>query len=625
MSKYVPLHCHSHYSLLDGLSKPEDIVKRIDSLELDACALTDHGNVAGSIKFMSAMKKAGKKPILGCELYISRKDAKEKNTENRKMDHLVVLAKNDAGWRDLLQIIALSNSYDQFYHKPRIDKNQLAHYAQNGNLIAFSGHLGSNMASILYSDGSFDDSSKARAIKEAEWFRDTFGKENFYLEVQLMDRIHNPEQVKVAEMIREVGLATNIPCIGTGDAHYARREDAVDQRILLCTNMRTTLKQANRPEFGLYGFFKSDEFHIHSYDDMASWNTEEELANTIQVADQIEEYTDVLKSPKLPAFDCPNGMNPDEYLRELCRVGWRDKIEKNIPKEKHAEYAERVKQELKVLQGADLSSYFLIVSDIVNEVKDNGWLSGPGRGSAAGCLVSYLINITAIDPIRYGLIFERFYNAGRNTGGRVSMPDIDIDVPKYAREYVINYIRNKYGADRVGQMITFQTMKGRGALKDVMRAHGGVSFEEMNQITKNIIEEHRISDELQKMKEDTGDSSIIRWCLENTPKKLKEWVYIEDGEIKGPFADRFVQAMRLEGVKSAQSKHPAGIVIAPEPLANMCPLVLDSETKQHIVGLEMDDVEDVGNIKYDVLGINLLDKVMGCAQDLATGEISEIR
>ena len=206
------------------------------------------------------------------------------------------------------------------------------------------------------------------------------------------------------------------------------------------------------------------------------------------------------------------------------------------------------------------------------------------------------------------------------------MPDIDIDVPKYSREHVIEYIRDKYGSNRVGQMITFQTLKGRGAIKDVLRAHGSMGFEEMNTITSNIIEEHKISDELQKMKEDTGSSSIIQWCLENTGDKLSEWAYLDEkGELHGPLASEFKQAMRLEGVKSAQSKHPAGIVIAPEDLDTMCPLVLDTETKQLIVGLEMDDVESVGNIKYDVLGVNLLDKVMGCISDLSTGEINEIQ
>ena len=235
------------------------------------------------------------------------------------------------------------------------------------------------------------------------------------------------------------------------------------------------------------------------------------------------------------------------------------------------------------------------------------------------------MGITSIDPMPYGLLFERFYNEGRNTATHISMPDIDMDVPKYARNHVIEYIRQKYGVDHVGQMVTFQTMKGRGALKDVFRAHGGMSFSEMNDITKNITEESKIADELQKMKEETGESSIIKWCLENTPKKLEEWCRIDDeGRLTGPQAERFGQAMRLEGTKTVQSKHPAGIVIAPEPLGNMCPMVLDSESGRQLAAFEMNDLESVGGLKFDLVGITTLDKSMGVQQDLSMGEINEI-
>ena len=348
------------------------------------------------------------------------------------------------------------------------------------------------------------------------------------------------------------------------------------------------------------------------------------MNNTLLFASRIEGYKDILKSPILPKFHCPNGQTPEEYLRYLCKEGWKTKIQGIVPESKHQEYGDRVKREMETLQGAKLSSYFLIVADIMDYIRRNNWLPGPGRGSAAGSLVSYLMGITAIDPIPYGLLFERFYNAGRNTAERISMPDIDMDIPKYAREHVIEYIRKKYGEDRVGQMITFQTMKGRGALKDVFRAHGGMSFEEMNVITRNIIEEHKISDELQKMKENTGSSSIIGWCLENT-SKLDQWCRIDDdGKLSGPLAERFGQAMRLEGVKTSQSKHPAGIVIAPEPLNLMCPMVIDKESGHQMAGFEMDDLEGVGGLKFDALGITALDKAMGVQSDLLHGEIHEI-
>ena len=348
---------------------------------------------------------------------------------------------------------------------------------------------------------------------------------------------------------------------------------------------------------------------------MNSLHTQEEIENTNFVNDLIEEY-DILSKPKLPPFECPKGYDDAEYLRQLCRDGWKDKIANVIPKEDHQIYIDRIKYELDVLQGANLSSYFLIVQDIVEYVRKNGWLPGPGRGSAAGCLVSYLIGITSIDPIKYGLLFDRFYNAGRNTEGRISMPYIDVDVPINKRELIIEYIKNKYGGDKVSQMVTFNTIKGRGALKDVLRVYGNIGFEEMNRITKNIPDEAKIADELQEMKEETGEASIIRWALENNEDKLKEWCYIDDhGELQGPLAKRFEQAIRLEGTKSNQSKHAAGIAISAEPLKDLCPMVYDSKNEQLIAGMEMQDLENIGIIKFDILGVAMLDKIM-TIQDL---------
>ena len=299
-------------------------------------------------------------------------------------------------------------------------------------------------------------------------------------------------------------------------------------------------------------------------------------------------------------------------MRELCRKGWKDKIANIIPKDQQQTYVDRVKYELDVLQGANLSSYFLIVQDIVNYVRSHKWLPGPGRGSAAGCLVSYLIGITSIDPIKYNLLFERFFNAARSD----SMPDIDVDVPINKREDIIQYIKNKYGSDRVSQMVTFNTIKGRGALKDVIRVYGNITFDEMNNITKNIPDESKIADELQEMKEETGEASIIRWSLENNQDKLREWCFLdENSELQGPLSKRFEQAIRLEGTKSNQSKHAAGIAISAEPLNEICPMVYDSKNDQLIAGMEMQDLEALGVIKLDILGVALLDKIM-CVQDL---------
>ena len=301
----------------------------------------------------------------------------------------------------------------------------------------------------------------------------------------------------------------------------------------------------------------------------------------------------------------------------LFRSGWKEKIANIIPKEQHQVYVDRIKNELDVLQGANLSSYFLIVQDIVDYVRRNDWLPGPGRGSSAGCLVSYLIGITSIDPIKHNLLFERFFNPARAS----SMPDIDVDVPINKRENIIAYIKEKYGANKVSQMITYNTMKGRGALKEVLRVYGNISFDEMNRITKAIPDEAKIADELQEMKEETGEASIIRWALENNVDKLKEWCYInEDNELSGPLAKRFEQAIRLEGTKSNQSKHAAGIVISVNDLSDVCPMIYDNKNDQLIAGMEMQDLESLGMIKFDILGIALLDKVMTISDLLRNGE-----
>ena len=243
------------------------------------------------------------------------------------------------------------------------------------------------------------------------------------------------------------------------------------------------------------------------------------------------------------------------------------------------------------------------------------------HNSAAGCLVSYLIGITNIDPIKYNLMFDRFYNSGRNTKDRISMPDIDVDVPINKRENIIQYIKNKYGEDKVSQMITFNTIKGRGALKDVLRVYGNISFDEMNKITKNIPDEAKIADELQEMKEETGEASIIRWALENNADGLKDYCYIDSNNtLNGPLAKRFEQAIRLEGTRSNQSKHAAGIAISASPLKDICPMIYDSKNEQMIAGMEMQDLESLGIIKFDILGVAMLDKIMTIQDLLKEGE-----
>jgi len=627
---YFPLHVHSHFSLQDGLSTPEQISTRCEEIGVEGSAITDHGTMSGHIQFLSEMKKSkeksAQKALLGCEFYVCKEDAEIQTERNRKLSDLCIIARNKDGWRDMVQMMSRANDKNTFYHKPRLDLDRIAEFTTSGNVMAFSGHVGSCMANILFDEeGEISSQWRIEGCRLARWFENAFGKDNFFLEVQLIDSATFPRHKIIAECIRAISKDTGIPCVATPNSHYARKEDAVDQQILICSKMNSTLQQASKASFGVNGFFRCSQYHIPSFVEMQEFHTAEELDNTLLFASRVDDYKGILKSPILPNFPCPDGMNADSYLRHLCKEGWRNKVQGVVNPAKFQEYGDRVKRELEVLQGAGLSSYFLIVADIINFIRRNKWLAGPGRGSAAGSLVSYLMDITAIDPMPFGLLFERFYNAGRNTADHISMPDVDMDVPKYAREHVLKYMRKKYGEDHVGQMVTFQTIKGRGALTDVLRAHGGISFQEIKMVTKNIVEEHKITDELQKMKQDTGESSILQWCLEHTPKKLDQWCSIgDDGNLIGPLAQRFTQAMRLEGTKTVQSKHPAGVVIAPEPLGNMCPMIFDVESGQKAAAFEMEDLEAVGGLKVDVLSITSLDKVMGVCQGLEFGDIHEI-
>ena len=632
MSVWTPLHLHTHYSLLDGLSKPSQVADRCSELGYTSCAVTDHGTISGAISFVRAMKDKNIKPILGCEFYLSEQSCQVKDKSNRSLSHLVVLAKNKAGWDKLIQATSRSNDEDVFYFKPRLDLDLLGTYC-DGNLASFSGHMGSDLANILFTNyregynaatyeeatAALDPDWRKKAVYLAEKYREIFGSENFFIEIQLIDKDNAPSTILIAECLRQVSKDTGIPCVATADSHYPTKQDASDQRLLLCSSVKTTLnkiesKMSAGEDVGLSSFFRSNNYHIPSSEEIESINTEEEIQNSSLISDMCEEY-DILGSPILPKFKCPNDLTEDEYLRELCRHGWRDLLKAANKIEdpgKLNSYLDRIKKELSVIQDANLSGYFLIVRDIVNYVKSNEWLPGPGRGSAAGCLVSYLVGITQVDPIEHDLIFERFYNAGRNTDDHISLPDIDIDVPAERRDDTINYIRSKYGNNKVGQMITFGRLQGRGALKEVFRVHEACTFDEMNTITKNIPQEHEISDQLQDMDE----PSIIKWALINQPEGLKEWCHVnEDEQIEGKYSKLFEQAIRLEGTYKSQGKHAAGVVISSENLSEVCPMVRDKHGEEKVAGLEMQDLESMGHVKFDVLGINFLDKIMKIIKD----------
>lgn len=647
---YFPLHVHSHYSLLDGLSKPSHIAKRCQSIGVAGSAITDHGNISGAVAFINAMKQKKLKSIVGCELYICPNDPTVKDGK-RDYTHLVVLAKNKQGWEQLIKATSAANNPKHFYYKPRLDLKTLGGYT-DGNLIGFSGHLGSDLSRCIFPDlsaayncESEDEAKKCtdpdwvnRTTRMAEELQGMFGKGNFYIEIQLIDAKNIPAAALLAKGLRYVARKIGIPTIATPDAHYAAQEDAVDQQILLCSSLDITMPDLHKPirrgDVAMSGFFRSRNYHIPSYDELIKCgNTEEELDNTLLIASQCEEYS-ITGPAILPQFKCPDGLTSVAYLNKLCEQGWQQRWEKikgvlDSTTHTEQEYKDRLVHEMEILTNVGLEDYFLVVHDIINYARSNGQLTGSGRGSAAGSLVLYLLGVSHVDPIEYDLLFSRFYNAGRNTKDYRALPDIDMDFEKNAREGIIAYTRQNFGHDKVAQMITFTRMQGCGALKEVLRARAACSFEEMNKITEFIPDEAEIADQLQVMKEadkkagGDGEASIIQWALENHPEQLKAWAYIDDNSnIQGPMGKLFEQAIRIEGTKKSQSKHASGIVISQHALAECCPMVYDSSTEEMICGMEMNDLEAMGHIKFDILGVAALDKIHGVLNLLRTGNLN---
>jgi DNA polymerase-3 subunit alpha len=665
MKNWTPLNCHSHYSILDALSKSTKIAERCSKLGYKSCAITDHGNIAGSIGFAKALKEVcvcgqqkimhedngkGKcrlkngcqeyrknsiKPIIGCELNIPG---------NSSTSYLCVLAKNLQGWKDLIKIVSLSNTPESYkkFNSPTISLEDLSHIVKKGNIIGYGGALGSQIANSIFENPDLayvaQSYDLAKGLVSKDWEKrltsiigqniDIFGKDNFFLSVNMLDCKTTPASEIVGKAIRYVCKKNGWRKISVSDSHYSEREDAGDQRVQICSKLDSSLSELsdkiekkNQPE--LKKFIRSNNYHIPTIEELGLVFEEDEIQNTILVDEMCELY-DFTSAPILPEFKCPNNLTPDEYLRELCIRGWEKVWKNKVDKNRIAEYGNRIKMELQVFKDAGLASYFLIVQDYCSYAKNRGMLMSPGRGSGAGCMVSALIGITdkIVDPVKYGLYFERFYNAGRNAPGRISLPDIDSDFPIRYKEDIFNYVRHKYGENNVSQMITFSRMQGRGALKDVFRAHDVCSFEEINRITECIPKEEQISDELQIMREATGEASVIRWTLENMGEPLKNWCFInEEGKLEGQYSKLFEQAIRLEGTKRNPGKHPSGVIISAQPIAECCPMYYDHHSELSIAGLEMNDLEAIGLPKFDILAVAILDKIMAVQELVKTGKI----
>jgi DNA polymerase-3 subunit alpha len=386
------------------------------------------------------------------------------------------------------------------------------------------------------------------------------------------------------------------------EVYYAEQKDVILHRISLCSGFKTTLKRAKDVDMGEHKkFFDSDHYFFHPVHRIIPH--QKQYFGTKQLISELEDYT-IFCKPKLPKVDC-EGQTEEEYITQLCRNGWRSKLS-HLKGDKRNEYADRIKYELSIINGFGLAGYFLIVQDIITHVRNNGWLPGPGRGSAGGCLVSYLLSITEIDPIKYDLLFSRFLNAGRFSKDNISLPDIDMDVPSQYRDQIIDYLKDKYGHSRVFQMITFGRLQGRSVIKEVARIYADLSFSELNEITESLPQEASISDELEEM----DIKSVILWTLENKPDKLEKWCKRDKGgNLTGELSDMFDLAIRIEGTFKSQGKHPAGVIISNDDLINDAPLIKDKDGNP-IVGFEMHDLDKVGLTKFDVLGVNLLDKIM---------------
>jgi len=638
---YVPLHVHSFYSLLDGLSSPKQIAQRCHDIGCPACAGTDHGNIFGMIDHQKACKKFGIKPITGIELYISKFDPSIRNNDNKKHWHLTILSKNPDGIKDLMSLVSTTNRPDWFYRKPRIDLNNLSNFGKRGNLICLSGCIIGELSASLFDDvgqacligEQTDNTEEVKKLLKHNWkdvaseiiekYQKAFGKENYFIELQ---EENMPAQKVVVECLREIANGLNIKSVGTLDAHYAKKEDADDHRILLYSQLGTTADEQDRirKEGGdVMSFFYRDTFYIFSPEEMSEHYSSKEIEMSLEIADMIT-TEDIGRNPCIPVFQKSNEKHlSDKLLKELCIEGARNKLDSKT-KEQKQQYWERLKEELKVIKEAGLADYFLIVWDICKFIDSKNAPRGKGRGSGAGCLINYLLDITGIDPLEYGLLFARFYNKGRNQPGHISLPDIDLDIGVDFRSEVLEYLNQKWGEEHISQMVTFGRLQGKAALKEVFRAQPDTvkhlmkvkatkegknpeeisisPFDLCNEITSRIPDEASIADELQQKREETDnhDYGILQWAIDNVEqvKEAYNW-----------YKPLFDQAIRIEGTKKSQSKHAAGVVISSIPVEDLVPMAYDPKSKTRIVGVEMGNAEILGAVKFDLLGVAALDKL----------------
>jgi len=567
-SDFVHLHVHSQYSLLDGALRFEEVFSLAKKYHMGAVALTDHGNMFGAVEFYQKAIQHGIKPIVGCEVYVAPGNRLEKKTGEREGGnyHLTLLVKNETGYFNLLKLVSLAH-LEGFYYKPRVDKELLNRY-QDG-LIALSGCLKGEVA-VHAAKGEMK-----RAIQTAEDYRKIFGPGRFYIEIQNNGVEH---QLLLNQRLIEIGQGLSIPLVATNDCHYLQKQDAKAHEVLLCIQTGKTLQEPQRLRF------PSEEFYFKSPEEMADLFREcpEAVMNTRVIAEQcnLELRFDEKHIPRIPV---PSGETADSYLEKLAREGLERRLSRHQDemdfKDRYSRYRARLDGELKIIKSMGYPGYFLIVYDFIHYAKLHGIPVGPGRGSAAGSLVAYSLNITDLDPLEYDLIFERFLNPGRKS----SMPDVDIDFCMEGREEVIRYVTEKYGKENVAQIITFGKMQAKAAIRDVGRVMG-IPYAEVDRIAKLI----------PKQLEITLDQALQQEA------SLKEAV-TKDSRI----ASLFEIARSLEGLARHASTHAAGVVISNKPLMEHLPLQR-GQNGEVMTQYPMKQVEAIGLVKFDFLGLKTL-------------------
>lgn len=578
---FVHLHLHSHFSLLDSAVKLDLLVRQVSELGMGSVAVTDHGNLFGAYEFYSAARKAGVKPILGCEVYVAPGDRKDRSGSpkgtRKPYNHLVLLVENQAGWRNLSALVT-AGYLEGFYHRPRIDKELLAAHAEG--LIGLSACLSGEVPARLLTG----DEAGARRV--AEEFREILGEDGFFLEIQ--DHGLGDEAL-VREGLTGLSAATGIPLVATNDAHFHRREDVEAHRVLIGIGQNKTVADLARD----YAY--NDEFYVKSPAEMTALfrDTPDAVARTAEIAARCR-----VSFPEgefhLPRFPVPDGKHPDGFLEDVARQGLEARLGDGRPR-RHAvkEYRARLDRELEIIRSMGFQGYFLVVWDFIDFARRNGIPVGPGRGSAAGSAVAYALRITDIDPLEYDLLFERFLNPDR-----ISMPDIDIDFCQRRRDRVIGHVRQLYGDENVCQIATFNILQAKSAVRDVGRVME-LSFKETDRIAKMIPE---------------GPGVTLEQALKNSPR-LAEAV-----EKESQVADVVGIARRLEGLARHCGVHAAGVVIAPRAVRDVVPLYRTNRDEV-VTQFDKDVIEKLGLLKMDFLGLKTLTVIDDCLAGLRASDL----